>query len=388
MAIMGSGAGGSGAGGSGAGGSGAGGSGAGGSGAGGSGAGGSGAGAHAGGPGTPLLNIGLTVTHDAVIGYWAGDVDLVPAGAPKGFGEMRYLTAERRMTMLTAELLSRFNVAPALATEGDMTPTGGALHFDGEPVCKIAIPDRDTVFKEQVIWLRNYADLRADRIPEINTQAADILSYMGSVARLDAAGRQSTLELLTVVQNIAYALSLQMKHFCWAPRPIDYSARIHPVIQTPDHSSFPSGHATVSFALATVLHRLMNPGVSLRTGILGGTEKDPAVIMRIAHRISANRTVAGVHFPVDSAAGALLGCVIGDAISAILQKATSETEIDAFQADFEASANSQQFAPTQDFLLSSFPIPNWEALTPHRISHAGPLAAIYSRVLDQEWGSA
>ena len=33
--------------------------------------------------------------------------------------------------------------------------------------------------------------------------------------------------------------------------------------------------------------------------------------MRLATRIAVNRTIAGVHFPIDSAAGAVLGLTLG-----------------------------------------------------------------------------
>ncbi len=42
-------------------------------------------------------------------------------------------------------------------------------------------------------------------------------------------------------------------------------------------------------------------------------------VFRLAHRIAVNRTVAGLHFPVDSAAGAALGCAIGSALIALAQ---------------------------------------------------------------------
>jgi hypothetical protein len=86
------------------------------------------------------------------------------------------------------------------------------------------------------------------------------------------------------------------------------------MILTPSHGSLPSGHATESFTAAIVLWSL------LRASKLDpyANEPDPNAhnslsdqLMRQAARIAINRTVAGVHFPADSAAGAILGVTLG-----------------------------------------------------------------------------
>ncbi|MFN3146413.1 MAG: phosphatase PAP2 family protein [Paracoccaceae bacterium] len=81
-------------------------------------------------------------------------------------------------------------------------------------------------------------------------------------------------------------------------RPLDFAPEVVPVIQTPAHSAFPSGHATESHALAETLGALYGP----RTG---------ALIDPIAERIALNRVVAGVHYPVDGDAGRTLGRLLG-----------------------------------------------------------------------------
>ena len=63
-----------------------------------------------------------------------------------------------------------------------------------------------------------------------------------------------------------------------------------------------------AFALATVVHDILT-GSPLEEGV-----RNWAMPFRLAHRIAVNRSVAGVHFPVDSAAGAFLGCAIGQAV--------------------------------------------------------------------------
>jgi len=72
--------------------------------------------------------------------------------------------------------------------------------------------------------------------------------------------------------------------------------------------ALPSGHATEAHIVAQVLWRL---------ALAADDTKDDTDIwleqlMRQAARIAVNRTVAGVHFPVDSAAGQLLGLTLGE----------------------------------------------------------------------------
>ena len=93
------------------------------------------------------------------------------------------------------------------------------------------------------------------------------------------------------------------------PRPVDYSSQIMPMIQTPGHSSFPAGHAVETFMFATVLAELA-----------AGREQAalPDRVARCAinscgwpREYRVNRVVAGVHFPVDMAAGMVLGLQLG-----------------------------------------------------------------------------
>jgi hypothetical protein len=77
------------------------------------------------------------------------------------------------------------------------------------------------------------------------------------------------------------------------------------MILTPGHASLPSGHATEAFMVAYLLWRLR------RTVDSTNDHRWCEQLMRQAARVAINRTVAGVHFPVDSAAGQALGLILG-----------------------------------------------------------------------------
>jgi hypothetical protein len=241
--------------------------------------------------------------------------------------------------LLDAETLPAFGV----------TGSSGVASFTtlGQPSVHIHRPDQ-TVFVEQLKWLRAYNDLRADRIEEIHLQISDIMSFYGAIFLLNDSRRKATLELLYAVWRVTIGIESLAKHICRAPRPVDYSARVQPVIQTPDHSTFPSGHATEAFAIATVFNALMT-GQNAHAGLAAG-----AMPYKAAARIGVNRTVAGVHFPVDTAAGAMLGCAVGEAFVAL-----ATGNLSAYSAldpvDFQVAAADAEtpdaFLPDSDFSL-------------------------------------
>jgi membrane-associated phospholipid phosphatase len=173
--------------------------------------------------------------------------------------------------------------------------------------------------------VRAYSDLRTDRMNEILVQTGDLFSFYGALGYLSANRHRKTLAALYACQRVAVHVEMPIKHFCRSPRPIDYATHIQPMIQTPDHSSFPSGHAIEVFAASTVFARLLT-GMGPKEALSAPPDSDrgrmAGMAFRLAHRIASNRSVAGVHFPIDSAAGAVIGCMLGDALYRVATGAT------------------------------------------------------------------
>ena len=89
------------------------------------------------------------------------------------------------------------------------------------------------------------------------------------------------------------------------PKPIDYSALIQPIISTPAHSCYPSGHATEAYMVAFILPELLSLNAAEKLHYANQLEAQAA-------RIAINRTVAGLHFPVDSHAGRVLAKTLAE----------------------------------------------------------------------------
>jgi len=195
------------------------------------------------------------------------------------------------------------------------------------PIFKLCRPTT-AFFQSQIKLVQAWGELRLERAPEILSQIDHQFPFVASITGLHLERHRWTTELLSNAIQFTVLMEMQFKHVlgCW--RPFQYSDQIQPMLTTPGHGSFPSGHSTQAFMLARLL-----------VGILGLTETDSTTLQlyRQAARIATNRVVAGLHFPADSVAGRMLGHTIAEYILARLGVETggSPTQV-----------RSRTFAPT------------------------------------------
>ncbi|MGR3803029.1 phosphatase PAP2 family protein [Marinibacterium profundimaris] len=312
--------------------------------------------AHAESPASPMMNAALVTTRDGITGHWDGTPSMVPTPIPDDDAYLDMLGLSGQASVLESALCSVVSVGEA---EGQAEGQA-EVRIAGQPVARLAKPDAD-YFAHDLAWVRAYADLRGERIEEIHLQLDDLLSFFGSLGYLGPSRRSHTMLMLDMARRLAIHVEVTMKFICRAARPIDLAIEVQPMIQTPDHSSYPSGHAMEAFAIATVLHRLQT-GQGPLEGIRNG-----ALPFRLAHRIAVNRTVAGVHFPVDSHAGASVGCLVGDALHSLAHGVPLPCGDIGLPARDDGGA-------TQDFLLPLLEdLPQDRELTPEVIGVANTL---------------
>ncbi len=92
-----------------------------------------------------------------------------------------------------------------------------------------------------------------------------------------------------------------MKNSLRRPRPKDTVPEFRSLIDASDQFSFPSGHSSGAFLLATCLM------------LTYGSVAAPMFLWAIS--VAVSRVLLGVHFPGDTLAGALLGCTIALAVA-------------------------------------------------------------------------
>jgi PAP2 superfamily len=187
--------------------------------------------------------------------------------------------------------------------------TGFRVLSSGNLIAEIGRPQAAT-FTAQIPMVLSWAELREERAVEILAQIDPQYAFWSSIVFLRPDRNRWTFELINLVLQFCVYVEMRFKHAfgCW--RPVEYNAQVQPMITTPGHGSFPMGHATQAYAVAYVLKSLLNlfPQVNPPTDF--PTVRDQ--LDRLTARITTNRVIAGVHFPVDSMAGRMLGTALGE----------------------------------------------------------------------------
>jgi undecaprenyl-diphosphatase len=124
--------------------------------------------------------------------------------------------------------------------------------------------------------------------------------FVLAAAVLDVAHRR-LLPLYALITLVALGLTSlitdELKRAFDRPRPPYGEDRVHALVEIPTNASFPSGHASTSFATAVAL------------AVLVPKWRWPA--LAVAALVGFSRIYLGVHYTLDVLAGALLGAAIG-----------------------------------------------------------------------------
>jgi hypothetical protein len=271
--------------------------------------------------GSPLLTDALITNRDGIVGQWRPVTDSELVNLPVE-GEAKHLDLFERWEPWVRASLLDFEMFSHLAFSAGQGKSAGEMsvwHLEiapgdpGDPPTAKCQPlvtlirPSEEIFKAQLECVNGYSDLREDRASEVLAQIDGPAAFLSSIAYLRVDRTRWTLELLDAALRLAEFVEMRLKHALACRRPIEYSPQVQPMVLTPSHGSLPSGHATESFTGAIVLWSL------LRASKLEPYANDSLgdQLMRQAARIAINRTVAGVHFPADSAAGAILGVTLG-----------------------------------------------------------------------------
>jgi PAP2 superfamily len=221
-------------------------------------------------------------------------VPTLPSGVPAA--PLDRWGSEHRVLTVASDLAWRWFVAGDTLHRVERRSRG----MVGHKVLQLHKLPKDR-YPRQVDKVLRAAVEREERLPEILVQVYDFWSFYNAITGFDPARAPRCAELFDIAWTWAQGPVMALKHGLAGDgsesdpslRPHQRNTLVQPVIETPSHGSYPSGHASMAFFTSELLFALL--------------AKPDLALDRLARRITFNRTVAGLHFPVDNAAGAALG---------------------------------------------------------------------------------
>ena len=194
-------------------------------------------------------------------------------------------------------------------------PKDWRTHYKGEATTGRKPPQTmsQDELNDQVLEMLQWALEREDRFAEIIDQddADGAINYWLGMLKVDPARHPATYLMLRLGRRIGEHVVMCLKGDFLSPRPSQLCPWIVPMIDPPVTPSFPAGHAVQAY-LNSYLLAYSLPKIPQQPNPLPDPPTLPpsssaanswGPLFELAERVSQNRIVAGIHYPVDIEAG-------------------------------------------------------------------------------------
>ena len=177
----------------------------------------------------------------------------------------------------------------------------------GNLIAEIQRPAPAT-FEKQIPLVLSWAQLRNERATEIMAEIDPQYAFWSSIVYLHPERTRRTFELINMVLQFCVYVEMRFKHALACYRPVEYNARGAADDHDPWARQLPDGTCDADLRGSLRSQEAAESRSSTHPPHKWVIDQ----LDRVSARITTNRVIAGVHFPVDSMAGRMLGVALGE----------------------------------------------------------------------------